>query len=481
MDDALLVSRAIAGDLDSFGQLYDRYFSRVYDFAWRILRDADEAADATQDVFMKAMQALPGLTKATSFKSWIFTIAHNVAVTRAERGNRMVPLPSPVHEEAFGSFDVPDPCRLDSPELVAGDHEAAALVWEAASALNARDYALLDLHVRQGLESAEIATVMGVSKGNAYTMVSRMKTAAADVIGSYIVARRGSKDCEALQGVLGAFEFPPYTEPVRKAVDAHIKDCETCQGSKKRLAAPLEILGAFAMVPAPMALKGDIWGNVSSAWAASGPGAAGGGHGGGGGGGGAGGGSLPASPYAMAGLAGGGGIGGGGDGFDGSILPMAPGDGGWDRNRTMLFAGAVIGLLVFAFAGGAILVGAFGGGGDGGSGSGTPTATRTAAAPRTSTPGSTVTVGVSVQTPTPNLTPSATPEPSETPTEEPPTETPTRAATATKTPRTTPTRTPTPAKVTPAPAPSNTPRSGKPTATPTECSPNDPTCPSQVP
>ena len=465
MDDALLVSRAIAGDLDSFGQLYDRYFSRVYDFAWRILRDSDEAADATQDVFMKAMQALPGLAKARRFRSWLFTIAHNVAVTRAERGNRTAPLPSPVHEEAFGSFDVPDPCRLDNPEVVAGDHEAAALVWEAASALNARDYALLDLHVRQGLESAEIATVMGVSKGNAYTMVSRMKTAAADVIGSYIVARRGSKDCEGLQRVLAAFEFPPYTEPVRRAVDAHIKDCETCQGSKRRLAAPLEILGAFAAVPAPMALKGDIWGNVSGAWGTTGPGVAGGGHGAGGGGGGAGGGSLPASPYGP--LAGAGVGSGGGDGFDGSILPMTSGDGGWDRNRIMLFAGAAIGLLIFAFAGGAILVGAFRGGDGGGGSSGTATATRTAAATRTSTPATTVTVGVSVQTPTPNLTLSVTPEPTETPTEEPPTATPTRAVTATKTPKVTPTLV---TKVTPSPGPSDTPtpRAGaKATATPT--------------
>lgn len=273
MDDALLVNRALAGDLDSFGQLYDRYFTRIYDFSWRILRDADEAADVTQDVFMKAMQGLGGLGKASSFKSWLFTIAHNTAVTRAERAGRTVPLPTPAHEEAFGTFDVPDPCRLDDPEVVAGDHELASLVWEAATALNPRDYALLDLHVRQGLESAEIAGVMGVSKGNAYTMVSRMKTAAADVIGSYIVARRGSQDCEGLQAVLALHEFPPYTEPVRRAVDAHIKDCETCSGARKRLVAPLEIFGAFAAVPAPMALKGSIWGDVAGAWHTAGPGA----------------------------------------------------------------------------------------------------------------------------------------------------------------------------------------------------------------
>ena len=401
MDDALLVSRAMAGDLDSFGQLYDSYFSRIYDFAWRILRDADEAADATQDVFMKAMQALPALTKATSFKSWLFTIAHNVAVTRAERGNRMVPLPSPVHEEAFGSFDVPDPCRLDNPELAAGDHEPAALVWEAASALNARDYALLDLHVRQGLESAEIAAVMGVSKGNAYTMVSRMKTAAGDVIGSYIVARRGSKDCDELQKVLAAFEFPPYTEPVRKAVDAHIKDCETCQGSKRKLAAPLEILGAFAAVPAPLALKGDIWGDVSGAWATSGPGM----HGGGGGGG-AGGGSLPPNPYGAAlGGAGGGGL------RRRLCADERPAATAGTGTRSCCSRARVVGLLIFAFGAGALLVAAFGGGDGGGGGGGAPTATRTPAAATDADAGADGAVGVSVETPTPNLTPSATPEP----------------------------------------------------------------------
>lgn len=459
MDDALLVSRAMAGDLDSFGQLYDSYFNRIYDFAWRILRDVDEAADATQDVFVKAMEALPTLTKAASFQSWLFTIAHNVAVTRAELGSRSMPLPSPVHEEAFGSFDVPDPCRLDNPELVAGDHEAAALVWEAASALNARDYALLDLHVRQGLESAEIATLVGVSKGNAYTMVSRMKAAAADVIGSYVVARRGSRDCDELQRVLTAFAFPPYTEPVRKAVDAHIKTCETCQASRRRLAAPLEILAAFVAVPAPMALKGDIWAGVSGAWATRGPGA-GGGQGGAGGGG-----ALPPSPYGAA-VAGAGGAFGGG--YDGSFSPMAAAGDRWDRNRIMLFAGGVLGLLIIAFGGGALLVNAFGGSGGGvGVSRGTETVTRTAGPAKTSTPAGTVTVGVSIQTPTPNLTPSATPAPTETPTPLPPTETPTTAATATRTARVTTTPTPTVISGTPTKVASATPTPrGRATLTP---------------
>ncbi len=413
MDDALLVSRAKAGDLDAFGQLYDRYFNNIYDFSWRILRNSEEAADVTQDVFMKAMQNLSGLTKAASFKSWLFTIAHNAAVTRAERSGRSVPLPQPVHEEAFGTFDVPDASRLDDPELAAGDAELAALVWEAADALNPRDYALLDLHVRQGLDSAEIAGVMNVSKGNAYTMVSRMKTAAAEVIGSYVVARRGSSDCAGLQETLAAFEFPPYTEQVRKAVDEHITGCETCQGARKRLVAPLEIFGGFAMVQTPLALKGDIWGELSTQWYVTGPGAIGGG--------GAvpaafGVGALPPSPYANGGAFGGG---------DGGLMAIGAEGDGWDRNKIMWFIGGVAGLLIFAFAGGAIISSALGGGGSEGAGDGTATATGTAAVV-----GTTQTPGVAIQTPTPNLTPSATIPPSSTagPTESPspvlPTDTP---------------------------------------------------------
>ena len=47
VEDGLLASRALSGDLDSFGHIYDRYFTRVYDFAWRTLRDDDAAASSS--------------------------------------------------------------------------------------------------------------------------------------------------------------------------------------------------------------------------------------------------------------------------------------------------------------------------------------------------------------------------------------------------------------------------------------------------
>jgi len=447
MDDAMLARRAVSGDLDSFGQLYDAYFNRVYDFCWRILRDADEAADATQEVFARAMQNLGGLTRATSFKSWLFSIAHNTAVTSAERADRTVPAPAAAHDEAFGAFDVPDPARIDQPEVIAQDHELASLVWEAAAALNPRDYALLDLHVRQGLESAEISDVMGVSRGNASAMVSRMKQAAGDVFTSYVVARRGTDDCDELHRLLAPHTLPPFSDELRRLVDQHIDTCAICQETKRALINPVALFGSFAVVPAPLTLKTDVWRELSARWPHREPATAGAGNGGT---------SYPAFATAGAGAAAAGGT------IGPPLPPTSPafedGEGG---NRIVLFAVAALGMLLLAFfiAGAAILAGNLGGDGDeGAAGDETPEAT---ASPE-GTPGDeTPSVIVETNTPGPTDTPAPTDTPTDTPTPAPDTPTPE----PTEPPPPPPTSTPEPAGPSPTPdGPGGAPRF--PTATP---------------
>lgn len=418
MEDALLVGRAVAGDLDSFGQLYDQYFPRVYDFADRVLLDADAAGEATRDVFLQAARSLPAFHGA-SFGAWLFVIASRIVLARADTmpGGR----PSaPVHEEAFGSFDVPDPARVSDPVLIDGDHELAAFVWEAATSLSARDRALLDLHLRHGLDSAAIAGVLSISRRDAATLVSRMKSAAAGVMSSYVVARRGSKDCEPLADVVAPFEIPPFTDAARRALDAHIAECATCRATRDQLQPPLDVFGLLAPVQAPMPLKGDIWGAIAAAWTrrpasvadpfALLPGPAEG---------------RPGEGIALA-------LGGGGGAGSGRTFALPAGD-GWGRRQVLWFAGAVVGLIAFAFIVGIVAVKATGGGGGGAAVAGTRTPTEAPA----ESPVSTLTPGVAIQTPTPDLTPSVTPPPTDTPV--PPTPTPAP-----------PTATPVPATVTPA-------------------------------
>ena len=60
-EDAALVDAARRGDADAFGALYERWFARVYDLAYRITRDEQSAGDVVQDAFLSAWRALGNL------------------------------------------------------------------------------------------------------------------------------------------------------------------------------------------------------------------------------------------------------------------------------------------------------------------------------------------------------------------------------------------------------------------------------------
>jgi len=62
-----------------------------------------------------------------------------------------------------------------TPDQEAERAAAQRIVWDAAAGLADRDRALLDLHLRQGLEGAELGEAMGVTAANAYVMVNRLK------------------------------------------------------------------------------------------------------------------------------------------------------------------------------------------------------------------------------------------------------------------------------------------------------------------
>jgi RNA polymerase sigma factor (sigma-70 family) len=271
--DGELVARSLRGESEAFGELYDRYFSAVYDFLHRTMRNSEEAADVAQETFLRAMESLGSLSNPVAFKSWLFTIAHHRALNRLEKQKRFVipPDTDAYGEEADPLLSQVDVDRLANPEQAAEMKETARLVWEAASSLDRRTYAVLDLHVRQGLESAEIAEVLGVSKGNAYTMLNRMKRSLEEAIGSYLLMRRGSKKCEVLQSIVAPFAIPPVTMEMRKTVERHVRKCDTCRESRRTLMAPLAVFGAFACVPAPAGLRESIWTNLSAQWTQSGP------------------------------------------------------------------------------------------------------------------------------------------------------------------------------------------------------------------
>lgn len=114
-----MVSRAVAGDRGAFATLVEHYQAACHGLAWRLLGDADRAADATQDAFVHAFRAI-GSYRGGAFRSWLLRITANAAydLLRQQQRRPSTPLPDPED----GAPELPDPFA-PNPDAEAGRSE----------------------------------------------------------------------------------------------------------------------------------------------------------------------------------------------------------------------------------------------------------------------------------------------------------------------------------------------------------------------
>ncbi len=242
--DAELVVAAVGGDSAALGGIYDRYADRVYSFCQSRLRNHEQAADATQETFVRAALRLGTLREPSKLRSWLFAIARNQIVDQARQRERSTSM------EAAGEMaaDLPD----HDADLLRAD--AATLLWEAAGSLQERDFTLLELQLRQGLEGTDLADALGVSTSHLHTLQSRMKDRIEKALGALLIARHGRDDCDGLQALLADWDGR-YTVAVRSKVTRHVESCDVCRHTKAAVVVPSRFLGVLPLMAAPILLR----------------------------------------------------------------------------------------------------------------------------------------------------------------------------------------------------------------------------------
>lgn len=240
--DAALATRARAGDAEAFGALYERHAPGVYDFLARLLRDRVAAEDLTQTTFLRAFERRETLRDPARVRSWLYATAHNLAMNQLGRSRPTESLDQE-HEPVSPAA---------GPDEEAAVRETAALVWSAAASLEPRQYAVLDLSVRRGLSSPEVAEALAVDAGHAAVLVHRAHQALAGAVRDLLVARR-REECPRLAELLPTVGVA-LTAEQRRTVDRHLRGCPTCSTLGSRLTEPTALYGALAPLPLPASL-----------------------------------------------------------------------------------------------------------------------------------------------------------------------------------------------------------------------------------
>jgi RNA polymerase sigma-70 factor (ECF subfamily) len=97
------IAEAAKSDLRAFGELYERYHSRIYRYVYHRVGSSSDAEDVTALVFMKALEALPSYkSRHNGFAPWIFRIARNAVVDYYRRRRQHTPLDNVDHEARYG-------------------------------------------------------------------------------------------------------------------------------------------------------------------------------------------------------------------------------------------------------------------------------------------------------------------------------------------------------------------------------------------
>ena len=256
--DADLVLMARQGNQAAIGEIYDRYADRLFGFAFSMLRDREEAADAVHDVILRSSQKLDQLRDPSKLRPWLFSIARNEVMSRtrqrSRRDNREVP---------DMAADLPD----SDNSLI--QNELQQLVWDAADGLQQRDRELLELQM-QGLEGEELAEALGVKLSHVHVLSSRMRDRMEKAVGSLLIARLGRDDCDKLNALLSDWDGH-YSLEVRSKVTRHIEDCDICTKKRGILCAPGSIALALPFVAIPVSLKSKVLNSVSNANATAEP------------------------------------------------------------------------------------------------------------------------------------------------------------------------------------------------------------------
>jgi RNA polymerase sigma factor (sigma-70 family) len=223
-----LARAAVAGEGQAFAELYDRHEQRVYGFCLRLLGNPADAADATQETFMRLLKRLPALDgRELNFVAYVFTAARHACYDIIQARKRVELSGEEI--EASG----PEPGAIEEdPERAAMLAATRELTEQAQARLPERQREALALRELEGLSYEEIGEVLEIKPNAVAQLISRARIKLAELVRGDALesVASASPDCDrALPLLARGQDSQALASEDGSWLFVHLRDCAVCR------------------------------------------------------------------------------------------------------------------------------------------------------------------------------------------------------------------------------------------------------------
>ncbi len=173
MDTTTLIPRILAGDSRAYAEVVRTYQHMVYTVCHRVLRNTEDAEEATQDTFVKAYQNLRGFSGGSKFSTWLYSIAYRTAISHGRKRNT-------------DGHSVDELAHHPAAPRDAGmeHHDIKHHLEKALATLDAEGASIVSFYYLEEMSVEEIVTVTGLSASNVKVKLFRSRKKLAEALQS---------------------------------------------------------------------------------------------------------------------------------------------------------------------------------------------------------------------------------------------------------------------------------------------------------
>ena len=167
-EEAHIIKEILNGKTEQYEYFLDRYGQQVFVLVDRIVSCQEDAEELTQDVFLKAFQQLSSFKAESSFSTWIYRIATNIAISAVRKKRNDV---LRLDDSVFANLS---DTKVDA-ALEDESEEQMERLQQAMNQLDADERALITLYYLEEKPLAEVAFILGMTEGNAKVKLHRIR------------------------------------------------------------------------------------------------------------------------------------------------------------------------------------------------------------------------------------------------------------------------------------------------------------------